>query len=730
MKKLVVQNLLKVWLCAMVSFMTVTLYAQGNSFKVSGTVKDNTGELVIGATVIDTKTKNGCVTDVDGNFSLEVTPNSSIKVSFIGYKSQTIAIKAEQKVYNVILQSDNVLIDELVVVGYGVKKKQTLTGAVSAVNTKDIVSTKNESLQNMLTGKIAGLRVVQNSSEPGAFNTSMDIRGLGNPLVIIDGIPRDNMARVDPEDVESISEIESLLGEAYFIRAYTYFALVKRYGGVPIVNTVIDYPATVSIPEAQLFRDSEEAVWDFISSDLDYAIAHLSAKNQKGRANKYAAAAFKSRAMLYAGSIAKYNDVNEVYNDARICGIPANRAADYFKQAYEASKIVDEGGYALYKGDWAANNKDAQYTNFVNIFLKDTEENIFVKYFDYPDCVHSYDCFAQPTQTSTGGSNTEICPTLDFVEMFEGFEKDADGHFANMNTEGYYKLYETTMEPFKNAEPRLRATVLLPGDEFKGESIEIRRGIWVGEGDKISPLLPSEDTYGFYDDYSAYANDATSLLKLASRESQNTDANAILLKDGTMMKRAGKSGTVKNQEIGCTVSGFLIRKYLNPEQKNTTWNQSVTDWIDIRYAEVLLNRAEAAMELAAVGSVTDDAGKNYVEEAFRCVNLIRERAGATLLASSAETSIDVVRIERRKELAFENKTYWDLKRWRIIDDEQSTRRYRTLQPFFAADAMKYFMDIKEQEYGYTYTYDTRNYYQQIPTGEITKNPNCKQNPGY
>ena len=60
--------------------------------------------------------------------------------------------------------------------------------------------------------------------------------------------------------------------------AYTYFALVKRYGGVPIVNTVIDYPATVSIPETQLFRDSEEAVWDFISSDLDYAIAHLSAK--------------------------------------------------------------------------------------------------------------------------------------------------------------------------------------------------------------------------------------------------------------------------------------------------------------------------------------------------------------------------------------------------------------------------------------------------------------------
>lgn len=526
------------------------------------------------------------------------------------------------------------------------------------------------------------------------------------------------------------AEVESLLGEATFLRAYTYMALAKRYGGVPIVKTVIDYPASVTIPETQLYRDSEEATWDFISEDLEYAITHLSANNSKGRANKYAAAALKSRAMLYAGTIAKYNEVNEVYNNARICGIPAERATDYFKQAYAASKIVDEGGYELYKGEWAAGDKEAQYTNYVNIFLKDTKENIFVKYFMYPDCVHSYDCFAQPTQTSTGGSNTEICPTLDFVEMFEGFEKDEDGHFKNFDADGYYRLYETTMEPFRNAEPRLRATVLLPGDEFKGESIEIRRGIWVGAGDKISPLLPP-GTYNFYDDQPAYVDDATSLLKLAKRESQNTEENAILLKDGTKMKRAGKSGTVQYQEIGCTVSGFLIRKYLNPEQENTNWNQSSQNWIDIRYAEVLLNRAEAAAELVAAGITSDPSGDNYKDEAFKCINLIRERAGATLLTSSAGLTIDIVRTERRKELSFENKTYWDLKRWRIIHKEQSARTYRTLQPFFAADAMKYFIDIKYQEQsGKVYTFDTRNYYQQIPNGEITKNPHCKQNPGY
>ena len=82
--------------------------------------------------------------------------------------------------------------------------------------------------------------------------------------------------------------------------------------------------------------------------------------------------------MLYAGGIAKYNDVNEVYNDARICGIQPNRAADYFKQAYEASKIVDEGGLCSLQGDWATSIiKTAQYTNFVNIFLKKIRKRIF-----------------------------------------------------------------------------------------------------------------------------------------------------------------------------------------------------------------------------------------------------------------------------------------------------------------------------------------------------------------
>src|SRR5690606_27466807 len=99
----------------------------------------------------------------------------------------------------------------------------------------------------------------------------------------------------------------------YFARAYTYFALVKRYGGVPLVDATIDYPATVDMEGTRLFRNSEEEIWDFIAADLDKAIEMLPENSPaKGRVNKYVAAAFKSRAMLYAGSIAKYNTVNEV----------------------------------------------------------------------------------------------------------------------------------------------------------------------------------------------------------------------------------------------------------------------------------------------------------------------------------------------------------------------------------------------------------------------------------
>ncbi len=527
------------------------------------------------------------------------------------------------------------------------------------------------------------------------------------------------------------SQVDNWIGEAYFCRAFIYYSLVKRYGGVPIIDKVVDYPATVSFEGTKVFRDSEEAVWDFIASDLDMAYELLPASNEKGRADKSAAAALKSRAMLHAGSIAKYNEVNEEYNGVRICGVPASRAKDYFKAAYEATKLVDTGKYGLYMDEWKDGDKQAQYQNYCSIFTKDTKEIIFGRWYKSPDSVHNFDDSAQPMQTSTGGNNSELNPTLDFVEMFDGFPKDANGHIANFDESGHYKLFTTPYEFFKDCEPRLRATVILPHDTFKNQVIDLRRGIWTGpSAATIEPLLDPNNV----GNYNAVYNDNTPLKLSNGSGFNNTDANKIVIKNGTKMTRAGASGVFSEWDFG-GISGFYLRKYLNPVAgTNNNGNQSTQTWIEIRYAEVLLNRAEAAYELVLAGEASASTGESYKDEAFKCINEIRRRAGADLLASSSDLNIDVIRKEIRKELSFEHKTWWNLKRWRIIDDEQNNRRWRTLASFYSVEDDKYFLDQKYHEpragLSYIYTFDTRYYYQPIPGAEITRNSNCKQNPGF
>ena len=152
-------------------------------------------------------------------------------------------------------------------------------------------------------------------------------------------------------------------------------------------------------------------------------------------------------------------------------------------------------------------------------------------------------------------------------------------------------------------------------------------------------------------------------------------------------------------------------------------NYSVQTWIEMRYAEVLLNRAEAAFELNLEGV----AGA-WVTDTRDCINLIRDRAGAVSLTTAF--TIDTVRKERRKELAFENKTLWDLKRWRIIHLEQNATYYRTLNPFYADYAHGYFFDARNDERGTTYTFNSLGYYLGIATSEISKSPILVQNPGY
>lgn len=513
------------------------------------------------------------------------------------------------------------------------------------------------------------------------------------------------------------SDVNTWKGEMLFNRAFIYFAMVKRYGGIPIVNQVLNYPGS-AIDELKLPRSSEDAVYQQVKTDLEDAYKLLPETNEPGRVTRYAAAALKSRAMLFAGSIAKYNRISliEEKTGNHLCGIPVEKANEYFKEAYDAAKLL-EGHFSLYKDDWKANDKEAQYQNFVNLFFNNkSSENILIRQYLYPNSVHGYDCFNIPRQFMVGGYSSAVGPTLDFVEMFEGFPKDENGHIKTTEN-GKYVLYDNLTDLFKDAEPRLRATVIFPGDQFKGEAVEIWRGIYVGSvNGGISPLIP-EGTLGKYE--------STECKDLIITSASGSGQVPYKLSNGKMMNPAGRSGSFSNDDASA-ISGFSVRKYLSPtmEASLVVLNRSVQSWIELRYGEVLLNRAEAAMELSEAGQ-----GANYKEDAYTCINSIRERAGAALLEDASKVTIDIVRIERRKELGFENKLWWDLKRWRTLDKEQNNRIYRILMPFYADKANKWFFDSRYDEKTIRYTADSRWYYLDIP-GDIVNSDGIPQNPGY
>jgi len=515
-------------------------------------------------------------------------------------------------------------------------------------------------------------------------------------------------------------QVNRWIGECYFIRAMTYFAMVKRYGGVPIVTKVLEFNGD-DLEALDIPRASEEEVYNQVAADFDEAYKLLPATSHVSRANKYTAMGFKSRAMLYAGSIAKYNTsvLNDPNTKKRLCGIPIEKAQTYFKLAYDAAKLV-EGRYSLYTKAWSATDRDAQYKNFVDMFFDaSSSENIFVRQYGYPYSVHGYDCYNICLQYMTSTYAAETNPTLSFVEMFDGFPRRENGQIEVYDEKGYYKLYDNVYDFFANAEPRLRATVILPGDLFKGVALEVYRGIYkepVGAG--ITRLLP----VGSNEKYNAVSSVSSRIAMSTNAQSQTT----VTDKTGKIFNAAGKSGVFNDQGVAC-LGGFGLRKYMNPNMppELVVENRSDQSWIELRYGEVLLNRAEAAFELFLLGQ-----GDQYKNDAYDCIVKIQERAGAIKTPSANDLTLDLVRKEIRKELAFENKTWWNLRRWRIINLEQNNTLFRTLMPFFVLNENKFFFDDRLDETNKRYTFDTRWYYKQIPQARITESPSLIQNLGY
>jgi hypothetical protein len=550
------------------------------------------------------------------------------------------------------------------------------------------------------------------------------------------------------------------LGEAYFVRAMVFDAMARRFGGVPLVTRVIRYP---NDDELEVPRSSEEETWNQVLADFDQAISLLQPNSpERGFSNKYVALAFKSEAMLYAGSVAKYNETVTgrltglgQKTGVRVMGFSAETAQTasrkYFREAYSAAReVMNSGKYSLYKKKWSATDRDAQYQNMVDMFSDLTSpENIYVREYQYPTFTHGFDAYSAPFIFKAPlASGT--CPTLDFVELFEGFDRYADGTIkvttGASNTEGNYLMYDSPLDFFENAEPRLRAYVIFPGDVFKGREIEIRAGVYTG----TTPVNPLFNNYSYataetrYQSLPAYTQPSKTLY-LSPREGNGQE---IVSYEGNNMTAAGSNGPFYDNGEGC-LTGLYGRKWLNPDPGFAAGEgKSAQPFVVMRYAEILLNAAEAAVELQLAGETSPD-GADLMQVATDAVNAIRERAGATLLVGNISADItgrNIVRKERRKELALEHKTKWDLRRWRVQHYEErdgfwgETRdkdafsnnaryRFRGLYPFFSTETGKYFFDARFQWVSLkTFEYNIIDYYFGIPSGEVSKSAVIDQQP--
>ena len=467
---------------------------------------------------------------------------------------------------------------------------------------------------------------------------------------------------------------DAWMGEAHFIRAYCYFALVKRYGGVPILREPQEYVG--DIESLKVPRDTEKACYDFIAEDLDEAFRLLPDNEEilgKGRATKYAALALKSRAMLYAGSIARYGTVD--LNG--LVGIDKALANDYFELAYKAVKELEKSKkFSLYR-----KNSDKE-KNFAELFLaEDSPENIFCKYFQRNVNAHGWDVYFVPYQYRGNGFSSNMNPTLEFVEMFE----HKDGTPANFAERAKDTYFDDPSELFQNMDARFGGSIIYPNAIFKGEPCSIQKGLIIEDGSK-------------------------------KENATNYEEAVYTANDGQVYHIVGKSGS---GNYSGNMTGFFMRKYLNENmpQSEVIENYSEQHWIEFRYAEALLNGAEAAVEMG-----------QHLDDALLWINDIRSRADIKQLSLS-DLTVDKVRHERRIELAFENHTYWDLRRWRIADKEIETKQYTGLCPYFDINKQKYiFEEVAANKY--YYTFDVKMYYERIPDGEIAKNEKLKQNPYY
>ena len=440
--------------------------------------------------------------------------------------------------------------------------------------------------------------------------------------------------------------IDKKIAEARFLRAYIYFEMVKRYGGMPIITD----PQDIDTPVEELFasRNSEQEVYDFIISDLEEAAQNLSttASAASGRATKWAALALLTRAATYAGSIGEFGDMQL----DGLLGIPDPQP--FWQKAYDtANMIINESGHGLYKkhGDKAV--------NFQNLFTdEDNTEVIFSQKFDTDLKGHNWSVLSQPKGILF---NRGWCANYhvfwDTVKLFDF----VDGSSGAISDSELTSRRWSSDALFGQRDPRFRASVFYPEAPWKGSL------------------------------YTSHENT-------------------------TNMDSAPEGWSKRSQFRNRKHTGFLVRKRIDERLVKPPINSDGTDYIVFRLGEVYLNLAEAAFHL------------NLVSDATMAINTLRNRAG---MPDRVGLTWENIMQERRCELFAEDQTYWDLRRWRVAEQEIEGRQLKGLRFYYDGITRDYRVTVRIPE-TVKRRFQERNYYLPIGIYNLIDNPSLVENPGY
>jgi len=514
-------------------------------------------------------------------------------------------------------------------------------------------------------------------------------------------------------DVPTRTQLKS---EFRWLRAFMYFQLVIRHGGVPIVTQPLDYDYSGNAAPLRQARNKESEVYDFIASEMD-AIAPTIGNSvvAKGfadysRANMYTCMALKSRAMLYAASIAKYNALltPTIVTAGGEVGIPASAANAYYQKAIDAANVVINSGiYKLY------NSNPNLGENFYETIRQKTgnPEVILVRDFLVAKAkkhLFTYDNIARSVREDNL-SSSQASPVLSQVESYDNLDNTVGTIKTNDPVTGDFIYYTNLTDPFQNKDARLYGTIVTPGAPFKGSAITEQAGVMVWNA--------STSTY---------------------TTSEGTVLGSSYTDGGLWVAASGPNRTLN--EVSNT--GFYLRKMVDQNALSSTRGvQSDVWWVWFREAEMYLNAAEASYELGNIGNAVTYANVVRARAGFTGANLFTATTG-----QPNSISRDRIRNEFRCEFAFEDHRIWDLKRWRIADQlftggtltspttnpdaiGYALYPYRIIRPGDPTRDGKYvFVKLIAPRFKAARFFQPFNYYTKISQTAINNNPLLVQNP--